>query len=237
MRTHPRFQAWAPHGGFRCGRPTGFSGVGPQSANLGALNPASGERLGCFSRFHSPGAEGGGVPVVVAAVESSRPRLWVPLFSFSFWEILPFQAPLVQTSTWLLTQLSLALSQESCSRPCAWAGGFSRAGPRDLIVLKHSSYHHIFQCPLSLVSDLHRCWNTVGCSLCSSDQLGVSLVLRGSGLRSHLSRCHLREHPWFTVLIASDRHYNLATNHSRNWCGIIPSTSIKIEVYSSYFNI
>ena len=47
-------------------------------------------------------------------------------------------------------------------------GGFShpgpRAGPRDLVVLKHSSYRLIFQCPLSLVSDLHICWNTVGCS-------------------------------------------------------------------------
>ena len=40
----------------------------------------------------------------------------------------------------------------------------------------------IFQCPLSFVSDLHICWNTVGCSLCSSDQLGISLALRGSGL-------------------------------------------------------
>ena len=49
-----------------------------------------------------------------------------------------------------------------------------------LVFLKHSSYHLIFQCPLSLVSDLHICWNTIGCSLCSSDQLGVSLVLRGS---------------------------------------------------------
>ena len=71
--------------------------------------------------------------------------------------------------------------------------GFSLSGPcaGDLIVLKHSYYHQIFQCPLSLVSDLHICWNTVGCSLCSSDQLGVSLVLRGSGLLSHLSRRHL----------------------------------------------
>ena len=73
--------------------------------------------------------------------------------------------------------------------------GFSlpgpRTGPRYLIVLKHSSYRLIFQCPLSLVSDLHICWNTVGCSLCFSDQLGVSLVLKGSGLRSHLSCRHL----------------------------------------------
>ena len=73
--------------------------------------------------------------------------------------------------------------------------GFShpgpRAGPRDLIVLKHSSFRLIFQCPLSLVSSLHICWNTVGCSLCSSDQLGISVALRGSVLRSHLSHCHL----------------------------------------------
>ena len=74
--------------------------------------------------------------------------------------------------------------------------GFSHpgpcTGPRDLIVLKHSSYCQIFQCPLSFVSDLHICWNTVGCLLCSSGQLGVSLVLRGSGLHSHLSHRHLR---------------------------------------------
>ena len=73
--------------------------------------------------------------------------------------------------------------------------GFSHscpcASPRDLIVLKHSPYCLIFQCPLSLVSDLHMCWNTVGCSLCSSDQLGISLVLWGSGLCSHLSHRHL----------------------------------------------
>ena len=56
----------------------------------------------------------------------------------------------------------------------------SCAGSRDLIVLKHSSYRQIFQCRLSLVSDLHIWWNTVGCLLCSSDQLGVSLVRRGS---------------------------------------------------------
>ena len=120
----------------------------------------------------------------------------MPLFSFSFREILPIQAPLVQTSTRPLTQPSLALSQESCSRPCTLARGFSspgpRAGPRELIVLMHSSYSLIFQCPLSLVSDFRICWNTIGCSLCSSDQLGVSQVRRESGLCSHLSHCHLK---------------------------------------------
>ena len=103
--------------GFRCGRSAGVSVVGPQSADLGAHNGASGERRGCLSRAQHPGAEGRGVPEAVAAAKSSLVSLSVPLFSFSFWEILPIQATLVQTSTWLLTQLSLALSQESCSRP------------------------------------------------------------------------------------------------------------------------
>ena len=127
--------------------------------------------------------------------EFSKQPLSASILSFSFHEIPPIQAPLVQTSTWPLTQSSLPLSQESCSRPCTPAGGFSlpspRAGPRDHIVLKHSSYRQIFQCPLSLVSDLHICRNTVGCSLCSSDPLGISLALRGSGLCSHLCCRHL----------------------------------------------
>ena len=76
-------------------------------------------------------------------------------------------------------------------------------GPGDLIVLKHSSYLQIFQCPLSLVSDLHICWNTVGCSLCSSDQLGISLALRGSGLRSHLSHRHLIQPTNFSSFITA----------------------------------
>ena len=33
----------APTGGYRCGRPARVSGVGPQSANLGAGNRVSGE--------------------------------------------------------------------------------------------------------------------------------------------------------------------------------------------------
>ena len=82
--------------------------------------------------------------------------------------------------------IDLALSQESCSRPGGhevW--GCSRSGPsigpRDLIVLKHSPYCLIFQCPLQfLVSYLHKCWSTVGCSLCSSvDRLGISPMCRG----------------------------------------------------------
>ena len=86
----------------------------------------------------------------------------------------------------LATQPSLALSQESCSRPggcqawgCSCPG--PRAGPKGLIVLKHSLYCLIFQCPLQfLVSNLHICWNSIGCLLCSSeDRLGVSTMHSG----------------------------------------------------------
>ena len=69
--THPRFQVWVPRRRLRCGRPAGVSVVGPQSANLGAHNRASGEHWGCLSRVHSPGAEGGGAPQATAAAESS----------------------------------------------------------------------------------------------------------------------------------------------------------------------
>ena len=149
-------------------------------------------------RVHYPRAIRGGAPEALAAAGSSLTSCCMPLFSFPFLEILPVQAPLVQTSTWLLTaqpgSLPRILQQTLCL-----GRGFScpgpHAGPRDLIVLKHSSYRLSFQCPLSLVSYFHICWNTIGCSLCSSDHLGVSLVLRGSGLRSYLPRHHLPKEP------------------------------------------
>ena len=57
----------------------------------------------------------------------------------------------------------------------------SHAGPRDLFVLKHSSYLLFSQCPLYfLVSYLHKHWAALGCSLCSSvDWVGVSPRCRG----------------------------------------------------------
>ena len=94
-------------------------------------------------------------------------------FLFFFLRNSSYSSPPVQTTTWPHTQPILALSQESCSRPHGhW--GFSSPGPcadpRDLIVLKHSSYCLIFQCPLQfLVSNLHICWDILGCSLCSSE--------------------------------------------------------------------
>ena len=65
------FRCGFPARGFRYGRPAGVSGVGPQSANLGARNQASGESWGCLSCVHNPGAEEGEAPEVAAAVESS----------------------------------------------------------------------------------------------------------------------------------------------------------------------
>ena len=62
-----------------------------------------------------------------------------------------------------------------CGRTGPWAG------PRDLFVLKQFPYRLFFQCPLNfLVSFLHKCWGTIGCSLCSSvDWLGVPPLCRG----------------------------------------------------------
>ena len=128
-------------------------------------------------------------------MENSLNSCGVPLFSlFLFEKFLLFKPSSPSTSASHIAQpgsLPRILQQTLCpGRVFSHPG--PRTGPRDLIVLKHSSYCLIFQCPLqSLVSNLHICWNTVGCSLCSSDQLGLSLVLRGTGLHSHLSRCHL----------------------------------------------
>ena len=111
-RTHPGVQLWAS-------RPLIWVHA----------NRASGVFRGCLSHIHSPGAEGGGAQEAMAAVESSLNSCCVPLFSlFLFQKFLLFK-PLVQTSTWTLTQPSLALSQESCSRPCARAGGSAALVP------------------------------------------------------------------------------------------------------------
>ena len=127
-----------------------------------------------------------GAQEAMAAVENSLSSCRVPLFSFSFQEIPPIQAPHSKQALGLSHNPAWLSPKNLAEDLVAPVGGFSRpvphAGPRDLIVLKHSSYHLIFQFPLPLVSNLYICWSTVGCSLCSSDQLGFSLVLRGSGL-------------------------------------------------------
>ena len=175
--------------------PPEVSGVGPHSANLGASNQASGERRGCLSQVHRPGAEGGGAPETAAAAESSLISRWVPLIFFFFLRNSSYSSP-PGPNVHLAAHTAQPGSLPGILQQTLHPGrGFNRhgpqAGPRDLIVLKHSSYRLIFQCPLSLVSDLHICWNTIGCSICSSDQLGSSLVLRGSGLCSYLSHHHL----------------------------------------------
>ena len=135
-------------------------------------------------------AEGGGAPeaaAAAAAAESSLTSNYVPLFSLLFEKFFLFKPPWSKRAP----GCSHSPAWLSPTNPAADPASGRHAGPGDLIVLKHSSYPLIFRCPLSLVSDLHICWNTVGCSLCSSDQLVISLVLRGSGLCSHLSHRHL----------------------------------------------
>ena len=51
--------------------PPEVSCVGSQFANLRARNRASGERRGCLSHVHCPGAEGGGAPGAEGAAKSS----------------------------------------------------------------------------------------------------------------------------------------------------------------------
>ena len=70
----------------------------------------------------------------------------------------------------------LTLLPISCGR-CR-VGGHSSLGPctdtRDLTVPAQSPHCLFFQCPLQLASKLHISWDSVGCSLHSSeDQLGV----------------------------------------------------------------
>ena len=116
-----------------------------------------------------------------------------PLCVYHFILIVPLQLQATRSLQVLLKPclagegaVNPALSQEPCGRPSrrrTW--GCSRLGPSagsvDLIVLKHSPYHLVFQCSVQiLVSYLHICWGTVGCSLCSSvDQLDVSPMCRG----------------------------------------------------------
>ena len=91
-------------------------------------NWASGVCWSCLSCVHSPGAEGVGLQrtrLLWRILSTASECLYFLFFflgnsSYSF--LLDQKAPLIQTSTWPLTQPSLALSQESCSSPCTWAG-------------------------------------------------------------------------------------------------------------------
>ena len=152
--------------------------------------------LGLLFLVHSPGAERGGAPEAMAAAEISLTSYYVPLFLFLFEKFFLFKPPGPNKHLAAHTAQPGSLPR-ILQQTLRLGRGFSRPRPRPrvgpgcLIVLEHSSYSLIFRCPLSLVSDLHICWNTVGYSLCSSDQLGISLALRGSGLHSHLSCRHL----------------------------------------------
>ena len=85
----------------------------------------------------------------------------MPLFFLFFWRNSSYSSPpgpnkhlashtAQPGSLPMILQQTLHLGQGfSCPGPCA--------GSRDLIVLKHSSYHLIFQCPLSSYM-LEYCW-------------------------------------------------------------------------------
>ena len=66
------------------GNQLGFQLWAPSPLILVHASRASGERQGCLSCVHCPGAEGGGAPEAMAAVESSLTSYYVPLFSFPF---------------------------------------------------------------------------------------------------------------------------------------------------------
>ena len=56
-----------------------------------------------------------------------------------------------------------------------------------------------------LAFNLHICWDSIGCSLCSSeDWLGVPPVCRGSGLHSHLPHHH---HPAKSYLFSLELNW------------------------------
>ena len=104
------------------------------------------------------------------------------LFFFFFEKFLLFKPPWSKQTPGLSHSPAWLSPKNPAADPCPGGGlqpPWSLHCSQDLIVLKHSSYPLIFQCPLSLVSVLHIYWNIVGCSLCSLDQLGVSLVPEG----------------------------------------------------------
>ena len=160
-------------------------------------NRFSGVCWGCLSCIHSPGAEGGGAQEAAAAVEGSLTSLRVPLFSlFLFEKFFLFKPPWSKQAPGLSHSPAWLSPKNPAADPAPGPGASAALVPALVpgTLLSLSTFPTVVQCPLSLVSDLHICCNTVGCSLCSSDQLGVSLVPRGSGLCSHLSRCHLPTH-------------------------------------------
>ena len=83
--------------------PPEVSGVGPQSANLGVRNRASGERQGCLSLVNSPGAKGGG---------RQRPR--------QLWRVLEYLYFLFLFEKFFLFKPSWSKQAPGCSQSSAW---------------------------------------------------------------------------------------------------------------------
>ena len=129
--------------------PPEVSCVGPQFANLHARNRASGECREAYPAFTVQGRreEGRQEPRLLPRVLYVAPECLYFLFPFE--KFFLFKPPWSKQAPGC-SQVSLALSQESCSRPCTWARASATLvpvrvpGPGDLIVLKHSSYRQIF---------------------------------------------------------------------------------------------
>ena len=160
-------------------------------------NRASGVCWGCLSQVHSPGAEGGGALEAAAAAESSLNSHWMPLFSlFLFKKFFLFQppGPNKHLASHRAQPGSLPRILQQTLRPgrelqLPWSQCWLVPGTLLSLstLLTVWSFNVLYFWSLIFTY----AWDTVGCSLCSSDQLGTSLLLRGSGLHSHLSRRHL----------------------------------------------
>ena len=106
--------------------------------------------------------------------------------------------------------ISFSILSEASSFPFIWGsflcfpvvclcsvGGGRQNGLREweciLLYLKYLSFDFSVSSSV-LASNLHICWDTIGCSLCSSDTGYVFYQCSGgSGLHSHLFHCHLTQ--------------------------------------------
>ena len=135
------------HLGFRCGRPGHWSGyhtlwgfqpvsLGSRAADRGVHQPGFRCVLGLLIWCsQSRGWGGGGARGQGCWGEFSKQPLSASIFSFTFWEIPPIQAPWSIQAPGLSHSPAWFSPKNLAAVPAAPAGGFSHPGPRDLIDL------------------------------------------------------------------------------------------------------